>query len=143
MPVKHKLPKLENPKKNAENKHFGSSYADLTSVLEAVQPVFALGFTVNQTVVDDSEGWGVSGERAFVTTVRDPDGVIIKQVAFPFLPAADYHKLGSALTYSRRYGLCLAFNLVGEDDDDGNLAAGSKPKTPKPAPRRRQRKTTK
>lgn len=138
MTTKHKLPKLGNPKKNAENSHFRSSYADLESVLETVQPAFDAGFTVTQGVEEgEFEGPG------FVTSVFDPDGDLVKRVAFPFLPAADYHKLGSALTYSRRYGLCLAFNLVGEDDDDGNAAAGSKPKTTEQAPpRRRKRKTT-
>lgn len=133
---KHALPKLKNPKKNAENGHFKSRYADLESVLDAVQPAFDAGFTMTQGVVTDS-----FDEPSFVTSVFDPDGELVKSVAFPFLPAADYHKLGSALTYSRRYGACLAFNLVGEDDDDGNLAAGRQPKDTKQAPARRRQRT--
>ena len=34
-----------------------------------------------------------------------------------FLPTADMQKLGSALSYSRRYSLLSIFNLRTEDDD--------------------------
>lgn len=126
------LPKLENPKLDGLNPHFNSRYSTLGEVLRVLQPIFDAGFTVEQSVV--------VGERCsfFISILRDPEGTHIKTVKFPFLHADNYHKLGSALTYSRRYGLCLLFNLVGEDDDDGNLAAGSKPKTTTTSkPRRR------
>lgn len=38
---------------------------------------------------------------------------------------------GSALTYARRYGLCVALGLVADEDDDGQTAAAA---PAKPAP---------
>lgn len=47
---------------------------------------------------------------------------------------ANPQKMGSAITYARRYGLCSMLGIVGEEDDDGQRATPVKelPKT-KPA----------
>ena len=49
----------------------------------------------------------------------------------PLCIVSDPQKQGSALTYARRYGLCAAFGLVGEDDDDGEQAAKGAQEAPK------------
>jgi len=52
-------------------------------------------------------------------------------------------KMGSAITYARRYGLCSMLGIVGEEDDDGQRATPAKelPKTkvtrhPAPVPQK-------
>jgi hypothetical protein len=57
---------------------------------------------------------------------------VVRETVFPFPTASKAQELGSALTYCRRYGLLLLFNLVGEEDDDGNAAQGNT----KPAPKK-------
>jgi hypothetical protein len=53
--------------------------------------------------------------------------------------------MGSAMTYAKRYGLCMALGIAAEDDDDGNMANGTEvriqtggrraaPKEAEPAP---------
>jgi hypothetical protein len=90
------------------NPHFKSRYADLESVIDAIRKPLAdngLGF-----VQSISDGYcstvivHTSGEQ-FVSTV-------------PFLVAGnDMQKIGSALTYARRQGICAAFGVPQVDDD--------------------------
>jgi hypothetical protein len=40
----------------------------------------------------------------------------------------DAQGLGSAITYARRYALCAVLNIVGDADDDGQLAGASRPR---------------
>lgn len=49
------------------------------------------------------------------------------------LPDGDPQKIGSALTYGRRYTLCSATGVVADEDDDGQAAAGSTPARRQPA----------
>jgi len=37
--------------------------------------------------------------------------------------ANDPQKLGGSITYARRYGMCALLGIVGDDDDDANLAS--------------------
>lgn len=47
----------------------------------------------------------------------------------PLPPTADAQKMGSAITYIRRYSLMAAFGFAGEDDD-GNAAVSSTTRQP-------------
>jgi hypothetical protein len=44
--------------------------------------------------------------------------------SFPF-NQSDPQKIGSALTYAKRYLLTTVFNVIAEEDDDGNAANGN------------------
>lgn len=122
---------LENPKLTAKNPHFGNRYAPLDEVLRVIQPVFDAGYDIRQTCWVEAPG-----HILFVTELSDEQGKAVKSVSFPFVGATDPQKTGSAITYARRYGLLLLFNLVGEEDDDAEAAHGrgktSKPKASKP-----------
>lgn len=127
---------IPNPKLNKTNPHFGSKYADLAETLRVIGPF--LGETrsdVQQTTLY------VDGVAVFTTRLLDAEGKVVREVAFPFPTTGKAQELGSALTYCRRYGLALLFNLVGEEDDDGNAAQGPKSTTrkgtakAKPAPK--------
>lgn len=106
---------IKNPKLTAKNPHFGNRYAPLDEVLRVVfERLDASDCDVIQTVTP---------EGFFVTRLVDGSDKVLREVAFPFPAFTKAQELGSALTYCRRYGLTLLFNLVGEEDDDGNAAS--------------------
>ena len=111
------LTEIEGVTKDKVNPHFKSKYADLSSVLETVRPVFA---RYNMAVTQE--------------TAPSEDGVIVETVVLHtsgeerrfgklYVPAnkRDAQGAGSALTYARRYSLMTALGIPAEDDD-GNAA---------------------
>lgn len=114
------LPELEGAKKNADNGHFKSSYADLGSVIDALRPLANHGVWFRQETHENENG-------AMVETFYIGHGEQISAGKL-FVPASkrDAHGFGSALTYARRYALQTAFGLSSEDDD-GNAASKSAP----------------
>lgn len=115
------MKKVENPKLNAVNPHFGNRYADLGEVLRVVEAALESKEHIYQTVLEESPGC------PYFRTQIIKDGAAILTNHIPFIVGKqDPQGVGSALTYYRRYGLVLLFNLVAEEDDDGNAA------TPRP-----------
>lgn len=109
---------IEAATKSANNPHFKSKYADITTVIEAIKPALVrhgLYFTQRP---QPSEG-GVT-----VETVIGHAGGEEMSLGALFVPANknDAQGFGSALTYARRYALVTAFGVPVEDDD-GNAAA--------------------
>jgi hypothetical protein len=107
-------------KKNAKNPFFKSNYADINSVIESVNPILdelGLVFTQCPNILD---GMDVLTTR--ISIAEDPKEYIESNVRL-LLPSADMQKLGSAITYARRYALIAMFALETEDDD-GNTASG-------------------
>jgi len=47
------------------------------------------------------------------------------------VPSFDTQKVGSAITYGRRYSLIAVLGITGDDDDDGHAARETAPKTPR------------
>ena len=121
------MKKVANPRLTAKNPHFGNRYADLPEVLRVVNEALEPGEEIYQTVHVTEAGF------VFHTALLC-DGETVLQNDIPFIIGKqDPQGLGSAITYYRRYGLVLLFNLVAEDDDDGNAATPPKPKKSKPA----------
>lgn len=120
--------KVENPKFNKTNPHFGNDYADLAEELKVKELTHIMGFRIHQTV----------RETTFISSLIDnATGTVTLSVTTPFvLDKQTTQGLGSALTYHRRYGIDLLFNRVGQVDDDGEAAEGRKPKA------KRAKKTT-
>jgi hypothetical protein len=115
---------IEAATKSANNPHFKSKYADLGAVIEAVKPALIahnLFFTQHP---HPSDG-GVSIE----TVLHHASGEHLS-LGTLYVPANknDAQGYGSALTYARRYGLMTAFGVPAEDDD-GNAAAASAPRS--------------
>jgi hypothetical protein len=123
--------------KNAENPYFNSKYADLSTVVEALKKPLEenkIGYyfmstggcehwMLTLTIVNLEE---VDNEEAEQTT----DSLVL---AFPLNPV-DPQKMGASISYAKRYLLCTAFNVIAEEDDDGNEASGNKPTLPKKKP---------
>jgi hypothetical protein len=109
---------IESATKAANNPHFKSKYADLTSVIEAIKPALVkhgLFFTQNPRPHDN----GVE-----IETVLHHAGGDVMSLGSLFVPADrnNAQGFGSALTYARRYALVTAFGVPVEDDD-GNAAS--------------------
>jgi len=123
----------------ADAEKYSYNYADLAGVLDVVRPALAAqGIAILQGVSMQRPA-GTSGLLVIVetrlvhqsgewiaTTLKLPSGEIAPQ------------KVGSLVTYLRRYGL-LAMAGVASEDDDGKQAqdaAAPKPQRPAPAPKK-------
>ena len=126
------LPKLEGAKKNANNPHFKSKYADLGSVIDALEPIKDHGLWFIQISKERDNG------ACFETVIIHGPSNSQMSMGETFVPAdrANAQGFGSAQTYARRYGLLSAFGLATEDDD-GNAASQA---PAKPAQQRQQSK---
>ncbi len=105
-----------NLSKNKVNPHFKSKYADLDAVIECVTPSLSkYGLCVFQAVEQIGES------SCLVTHLYHESGEEL-QSSYPLPTITDPQKLGSAMTYARRYSICAALNIAADDDDDGNAA---------------------
>tara|TARA_R100000664_G_C2757966_1_gene146565 strand:+ start:4219 stop:4779 length:561 start_codon:yes stop_codon:yes gene_type:complete len=121
---------LEGAKKGSNNPFFGSDYADLASVLDACRSIMSKhGISIMQY----TDGIEVVGKTVFLnvsTMIMHESGQWMKSsMPFPVEQPVNCHKLGSAVTYGRRYGLSAIIGLA-QIDDDGNVAM-SKEKDPR------------
>jgi hypothetical protein len=115
--------------KSANNPHFKSKYADLSSVMDACMPALtANGIAVTQPVKRED------GEIVLYTILHHADSdQTLDDGGLPLIVnKRDMQGLGSALTYARRYGL-MAMAGIAADDDDGNAAAAAPPPRQQPA----------
>lgn len=104
--------------KQSTNPHFKSKYADLATILEAVEvPLAELGIIISSHSHLVGEAW--------VETTAIECGSDKKESTFPLFGGKP-HELGSSITYARRYNILSLLNLAAEDDD-GN-AANAAPK---------------
>jgi len=135
--------------KNATNDFFtkggkGGGYSDLTSVINAVNHGAQFGLSFTQSVNYDNIRRDVKTTRTdkqgntveSVTTVHDKDIFVITTISHeiddktiscrvPVLINSNDkdnpHKMGSGITYAKRYGLQSLYGLA--SDDDGNEAS--------------------
>ena len=109
--------------KTSTNPHFKKSYADLGAVQEACfDALRENGFAVFQPVGRDDIG-------TFVKTVlAHESGETLECVVPLIVDKNDMQRLGSAITYARRYGLMTMAGIAPEDDD-GHAAS----KRPEPS----------
>lgn len=113
------LPELESAKKNKANPAFKSKYADLSAVIEALEPIRAHGLWYRQQAHDSADG--VCIETFYI----HESGTELSAGSL-FMPATkkDAQGFGSALSYARRYALQTAFGLATEDDDGSAASRG-------------------
>lgn len=109
---------VKNPEKDGINPHFRKPYATLNACIDAAKEACAqaaIGFYF------DVYAYPNEGE-AVCTVIFDEDEEM-RVAPVRLRGCADMQKEGSALTYAKRYSLCMAFAIVGEEDDDGNAAS--------------------
>ena len=104
-------------KKDSVNPFYKSKYADINSLLDVVKPLLnEVGLLAVQPLEIRE------GKNALITKIFDGDKVILES-AIIIPDNIDPQKIGSAITYYRRYSLQALFLLEAEDDD----AESSKP----------------
>lgn len=118
--------------KNASNPFHKSKYATLDAIWDTLHPLLQKhGLLVLQPIEV-----GAQGTVKVVTVIRHLGSgtQVSSEIEMP-LVKMDPQAAGSAITYSRRYGISSLLSLQTDSDDDGNAASGVAGKKPKPAPR--------
>ena len=116
-------------KKGSDNPFFKSKYADLPTILEAVELELA-----NLGVIVVSRSDLIGEEWVLVTELIHKETLERMVSVFPLF-GGKAQDVGSSVTYARRYNIQSLLNLAAEDDD-GNAANRGKPikKATKAAP---------
>ena len=121
-------------KKDGKNPHFRSNYSKLESVIEAVNQGNQFGLFFTQEI----EVKNYQRDIVVVTTVRHTadDNTYVSKLPILLDEASmkNPQKIGSAITYAKRYTLQAVYGLPSEDDD-GNEASKPSINISKPIPR--------
>ena len=98
------------------NPHYKNKYASLESVIKTVRTASQFGLTFAQEM--DFEG-----DISFVRTVimHSSGATRVSRTKIVSKDPNDPQKMGSAISYAKRYGLQSIFGLP-SDDDDGEVA---------------------
>jgi hypothetical protein len=123
---------IKNAVKDSVNPHFKNRYADLESVWDAVRDALHR----NDLAVLQLTDLDASGAPVLITRVIHTSGEHVEG-RYPLVckDPTDAQKLGSSMSYARRYSLSAMLGVI-QSDDDGNTAAGhtASPSVAKPAP---------
>ena len=107
--------------KSSTNPYFNSKYIEINDLLEVLsKPLADNNLTILQPLSS------VEGRPAIETLVIDNDSGETYSSTFPITDLPDPQKMGSAITYSRRYALISLLSLQ-QLDDDANITT-TKPK---------------
>jgi ERF superfamily len=104
--------------KTKTNPHYKSKYACLDSILEAISDALAASglLLIQPTEIEN-------GTPVLKTIlIHAPTGDRFESI-LPLPVLTDPQKLGSALTYYRRYGICNLLAISPDEDDDGRSAS--------------------
>lgn len=115
--------------KDKTNPHFKSSYFDINTLLGNLKPILNKhGLLVSQPIVS------YESKTFLRTTVCDVESGETKDFDFEMVNDPNPQKMGSTISYYRRYALQSLF-LLEAKDDDGNTAAGHIQPFYEPVPR--------
>jgi len=126
-------------KKDGKNPHFSSNYSKLESVIEAVNQGNQFGLFFTQEIDYIYTGHvSTKSDVIVVTTVRhehDEETFVSKlPIILSSANMENPQKVGSAITYAKRYTLQSVYGLPSEDDD-GNEASKPNINITKPKPK--------
>ena len=108
---------INQPKKDSKNPFFGSDYASLNAVIEAVKPALN-----DNGIYYAHFGDSLDGKPALTTFIGHVSGQWISATTPLIAEKTTPQGYGSALTYFRRYFLQSALGVNAEKDDDANHA---------------------
>jgi hypothetical protein len=105
--------------KDGANPHFRSTFATLNAHLKAVEPLLEKwGCVLTQPVVYDAR----TGSNVQVTKIKHTATGESEESSLNLGEQKDMQKLGSAITYARRYTLgCLLAMQATDDDAEGTM----------------------
>lgn len=116
MNLKEKIAFIQNAidglSKDSTNPFFNSSYVELNTIIDAIRPL-EIDMKVSITMPLTS----CVGQPAISLKVKDLETDDVDGDTMPLPQITDPQKMGSAITYYRRYMLMSFFNLKAEDDD--------------------------
>lgn len=95
--------------KDAENPFYKSSYLSLNGLIEAVEEVLVKHDLLLLQPIEDNIVY------TFIYDIENENNAVSSGIQLP--PLTDPQKLGSAITYYRRYTLQSLLGLQAEDDD--------------------------
>jgi len=104
--------------KNATNPHFKKSYADINSILEAVEPIL---LQHDILLLQPIDGGSVCTQLVCIYTGFSISSCMALDLSL------DAQKQGSQISYFRRYTIQSLLTLQATDDD-GHIATTAKPK---------------
>jgi len=108
--------------KDGVNPHFKSTFASLNAHLKAVEPVLEKhGCTLSQPTIYDAR----TSQNIQLTKITHTATGESVESSLCLGDQKDMQKLGSAITYARRYTLGSLLAMQAEDDD-ANVASGKK-----------------
>jgi len=108
-------------KKGSANPFFKSNYANLNEVLDKVtKPLNDMGIVIVPSVQIDG----------LHTVLWDTEDDTFIESVVEFVQKTDAQKLGSNITYNRRYALVTMLSLEDEDDDANKASDKGKSVTP-------------
>lgn len=110
-------------KATKENKFLKNKYADLSSVHEACSEALSKNGIAVVQIFETIE----TGEVFLTTSLLKGDEKISSRLPLKWIK--DWHSMGSAITYARRYSLSALVGVCPEDDD-GSDAMNATGKTP-------------
>ena len=138
--IHSKLLELQNRvgaiSKDSKNPFLKSNYFDINKIIETLKPLLEeLGLLIMQPIIFKD---GKNILRTEVIFQSDSDvqlGIVHSEIALP--DNLEPQKMGSAITYYRRYSLQSLLFLQAEDDDGTNTKAKTPTIDPKIALRKR------
>jgi len=101
--------------KDTSNPFYKSKYFDVNSLIKQLQPLLKKNRLLLLQPIEDN---------CVTSKIICIDSNLGTQSSIPLPDINDPQKLGSAITYYRRYTLASLLGLQA-DDDDGNLASGN------------------
>lgn len=106
--------------KDRVNPFHKSKYATLDSVNKAVDgALIDNGLCIVSKVAATEQGTFVISHLVHVSGEFDPEW---QESVCPLPDTVDSQKLGSAITYARRYNKLALLDIVADEDDDGNAS---------------------
>jgi hypothetical protein len=111
------IPKTRTVKvKTRGGETYSFDYAPLDAIIDATRPALASnGLAV----------WATQNEGLLTTVLAHASGAAIVSVTPMLGDQSEPQKLGSVITYARRYQLGCLLGVAPETDDDGNAAQGN------------------
>jgi hypothetical protein len=95
--------------KDSKNPFFKSSYVSLDNLVSTITP------HLNKM---DLVVYHFSNDKNIHTVVADVESGEFIESVFPMIESNDPQKLGSCISYAKRYNLSQLFNIITDRDDD-------------------------
>lgn len=124
--IKQEIGKMS---KDKSNPFFKSKYFDINQILDELKPLEEK----YKILITQPLGTAYNGMVALELHIEDLQGDEKTKTSVPLPENSDPQKMGSTITYFRRYALVSYFGLQAEDDD-GNLGAKKEEKVIKIEP---------